>query len=72
MKKPRDIKNYISAEDAALGLEDMARSLRERATSRHLVKYSVSLSYWHPDWEKTDSQGGLVGIKYANRPKGDK
>lgn len=71
MKAPRKIHEYTTAEEAASGLEDMARSIRAHAEIRPLVKYLVRLDYWNPRWsDKTASQPKTIvtGVDYANQP----
>ena len=71
MPPPRNLHEYISAEAAAQGLEDMAATIRRHALGRPLVKYLVKLSYWNPQWaDKTETRPPVIANR--NRPPADR
>jgi hypothetical protein len=70
VRAPKKLNEYVSAEDAALALEELAAMIRSFRAQRPLVKWFIRLSYWNPEW--STQQGGtvLTGIDYASKPMG--
>ena len=52
MKRPRDVAKYGSAAIAARGLREVADEIERNAEVYPLVKWSLNLSNWNPEWEK--------------------
>lgn len=52
-RRPRNLDEYSSAEDAARGLEALAADLRASADIHPLVRWYINVSYWNPAWEET-------------------
>lgn len=50
MKTPRDLDNYVPAEEAALALESQASYVRRNAEEHPLVKRAGYLYFWNPAW----------------------
>lgn len=50
MKTPRDLGNYVPAEEAALALESQASYVRRNADEHPLVKCAGYLHFWNPTW----------------------
>ena len=68
IRKPKNLKDYTSAEEAAAGLEDMARSIRAHSAIRPLVRYSVRLSYWNHEWREIQPGVICLSVNYGNAP----
>jgi hypothetical protein len=51
-RRPKDLDDYTSAEEAAAGLEAVARDIREHAEGSPLVKWDIRIRCWNPAWER--------------------
>lgn len=50
MRSPRDWESYVTAEQVATDLEDIARQIRDTALTKPLVKAIVTVRFWNPSW----------------------
>lgn len=63
MKRPKDISKYVSPEQAAQDLEQIAANLRARRVTH--VKCSVQLRFWSEDWSTAKPSSPILsGIEY--------
>lgn len=53
MRRPRDPESYIPAIDAAAGLRQIADQLERARDEYPLIKWSMNIRLWNPDWETT-------------------
>ena len=69
--RPKNIAAMTTAIDAAEGLEEIAAGLRATAATRPLVRWSLTLSFWNPQWAEHSLpvHTRLLGISYHNTPK---
>ncbi len=71
MREPKKLQDYSEAEDAALGLEQIAAEIRAHAAHRPLVKWYLNLSFWNPEWKTRDytpPNGVFVsGTSFSNK-----
>jgi hypothetical protein len=74
MRPPKKVAEYLTAADAADGLEELAANIRARAEHRPLVKWSLSLWYWNPRWLTNDpgTDRIVLNVSYtgARQPEG--
>lgn len=54
MRAPKNLDKYISAEEAARGLEELAANLRRNKVFRPQVSWSLRIAYWNPAWLEKD------------------
>lgn len=73
MRAPKDLDNYISAEDAATSLENLASNIRAHAEDRPMVKWNLKISYWNPHWLEPDNTANPIvrQVSYVSKTDGD-
>ena len=54
MRPPKKVAEYLTAVEAAEGLEELAATIRANAEHRPLVKWSLGLWFWNPRWLTND------------------
>jgi hypothetical protein len=69
MRPPKNIADYVSAEDAARALEELAATIRRMIEVRPLVRWSVQLSYWNHDWATRKGDGTILTSLSCRSPK---
>lgn len=61
LKPPRDLDHYLSADDAASALEDLAREIR---CGDDKVKWSISISFYPP--RRTEDGIEIISVGYKS------
>lgn len=57
MRKPRDLADYCSRDEAVAFAEGLLARMREVPDGMRL-KVSVQVRKWHPDWERKPAEKG--------------
>lgn len=67
MREPRNIQKYTNRDQAAQGLEDLARDIRSGSETT-LVRWYANVSFWDPAW-KTQGKKQIKESKGEGNPK---
>lgn len=62
MRAPKTLDKYVTAEEAALSLEEIAIAIRNNANHRPLIRWSLGLWFWDPRWLDKKYSGKLDHI----------
>lgn len=54
MRPPKKLAEYLTADEAASALEELADGIRASKLHRPLVKWSLGLWFWNPRWLTND------------------
>lgn len=68
MRQPRDIHNYVSAEQAAADLHSIADRLQANAQPGDKIKFHIRISFWNWAWKQPGKdRGEVTGVEMGNR-----
>lgn len=72
IRPPKNIETYLPATEAADALIELADNLKRLGKSGHLVKWSINLSYWNPDWIGPNPPDRIVrSVSYVSGPQSE-
>jgi hypothetical protein len=61
MKKPKNLDQFTTPDDAAGGLEALARDIRAKSEDGLLVRWNINMNFWHPSWDRPAKPTERIG-----------